>query len=271
VPWANSDSQNSPRPGFGGTRHLPPYSILCGWPQDQHPNGIFSQDSQLGVPKFPKLGLPRLWGPITLFSDLQLIWHLKQSYIPCRELFNGMSHATCTQGNQSDSRLLMVGSQIANLTPDLSFDHNLCFRCPNRSCEPISDIYVPRAFQWHVERFNPMSLDPYNHSLKIREPIGTLTPKMGTHLGVWRFIPSHSLTLLGAWNVTPNFVLGPHPCKLAPLVASPRLGLQQHFKKQSVCMHGHSIFWNALWWFFSLCDTLWVPIGYPSPFMGKCF
>jgi hypothetical protein len=195
----------------------------------------------------------------------------KKIYIPCWELFNGMSHATCTQGNQSDSRLLMVGSQIANLTPDLSFDHNLCFRCPNRSCEPISDIYVPRAFQWHVERLNPMNFDPYNHSLKIWEPIGTPTPKMGTHLGVWRFIPSHSLTLLGAWNVTPNFVLGPHPCKLAPLVASPRLGLQQHFKKQNVCMHGHSIFWNALWWFFSLCDTLWVPIGYPSPFMGKCF
>jgi len=42
-----------------------------------------------------------------------------------------------------------------------------------------------------------MSFDPYNFSLKIRESIGTTTPKVGTHLGVWGFIFSHSLTLLG--------------------------------------------------------------------------
>jgi len=46
-----------------------PYSILYGWPRDQHPNNILSQDSQVGVPKFPKLGLPQLWGPIILFAD----------------------------------------------------------------------------------------------------------------------------------------------------------------------------------------------------------
>ncbi len=43
-----------------------------------------------------------------------------------------------------------------------------------------------------------MNFDPYNRLLKIWESIGTPTPKVGVHLGVWGFIPSHSPTLLGA-------------------------------------------------------------------------
>jgi hypothetical protein len=37
-----------------------------------------------------------------------------------------------------------------------------------------------------------MGFDPYNCSLKIWESIRTPTPKVGVHLEVWRFIPSHS-------------------------------------------------------------------------------
>jgi hypothetical protein len=143
---ANMDSQDSPPLGIGGNHHLLLYSILCAWPRDQHPNVILSQDSQVGIPKFPKLGLLWFWKPITLCANLRLKWGPKQSYSPHEELFNGMLHATYTQGNQGDSRILVVGSQIGNLTPDLSFGHNLCFRYPTRSCEPILDIYVPRAF-----------------------------------------------------------------------------------------------------------------------------
>jgi hypothetical protein len=94
----------------------------------------------MGVSKFPKLGLPQLWGPITLCVDLQLRWGLKKNYSPRWKLFSGMLHATCTQVNWGDSWLLMIGNQTANLTPDPSFGHNLCFRCPNGSCEPILDI-----------------------------------------------------------------------------------------------------------------------------------
>jgi hypothetical protein len=90
----------------------------------------------------------------------------------------------------------MVGSQTANLTSDPAFGHNLCFECPNESCEPILDIYVLRAFQWYKEIFNPMRFDPCNFPLKIWTPI----PKVGVHLGVWEFIPSHShsFTFLGS-------------------------------------------------------------------------
>jgi hypothetical protein len=108
-----------------------------------------------------------------------------------------MWHATCTQGNQGDSRLVVIGSQIDNLTLGPSFGHNLCFMYPNESCKPILDIKVPRAFQWYKEFFNPMSFDPCNHPLKIRKSIGTSTPKMGAHLGVWG---SFLHTFLHSWE-----------------------------------------------------------------------
>jgi hypothetical protein len=53
-----------------------------------------------------------------------------------------------------------------------------------------------------------MGFDPYNYSLKIQESIETPTPKVGAHLGVWKFIPSHSPKFPGAWNVTLSFTIG---------------------------------------------------------------
>jgi hypothetical protein len=131
---------DSPRPRLGGSHHLPPYGILCAFPQGPHPNGILSQDSQMGVLKLPKLGLLQLCEAIILCANFWLGWGLKQSCSPHWELSNSMSHATYTQGNRGESWVLMVGSQFGNLTPSPSFDHNLCFKCPNGSCEPISNI-----------------------------------------------------------------------------------------------------------------------------------
>jgi hypothetical protein len=193
---ATSDS-DSPWPGLGGSHHLFPYSILCASPWGPQPNGFLSWDSQVGILKLPKLGLLWLWIPITLCSDLRSRWCLKQSCSPCQDLFNGMWHATCTQGNQVNSWLLVVGSQIANLTHGLSFGHNLCFRCPNGWCKPILDIYVLIAFQWYKKLFKPMGFDPCNRSLKIRESSGTPIPQVGVALGVWGFILSHFHALSG--------------------------------------------------------------------------
>jgi len=72
-----------------------------------------------------------------------------------------------------------------------------------------------------------MIFDPYNRSLKIWESIGSLTPKMGTHLRVWGFIPSHSPPLLGAWDVTPRLPSWPTPLQALALIMSPRLNLWQ--------------------------------------------
>ncbi len=162
----NLYTQDSSRFGLGGSHHLPPYSIFCDSPRGPHPNGFLSRDSQVGVPKFP-LGLPQLWGRITFCADLRLQWGLKQIYIPRWELSNGMFHVTYTWRNLIDSWLLMVGNQTDNLTPGLSFGHNLCLRCPNEQCEPILDIYASITFQWYKELFEAMNFDPCNRALKI--------------------------------------------------------------------------------------------------------
>ncbi len=90
---------------------------------------------KLEVPKFPKLGLLQLWKPITFCVHLWLWWGLKQNYIPCRDFFNDMWHATYTQVNHGNSRLLVVRIQIHSLIFGLFWGHNLCFKYPNGSCE----------------------------------------------------------------------------------------------------------------------------------------
>ncbi len=58
------DTQDSPRPGLGGSHHLPPYSILCNAQRRLHPNDSFSRDSQVGIPKLSR-NCPG-WSPGTL-------------------------------------------------------------------------------------------------------------------------------------------------------------------------------------------------------------
>jgi hypothetical protein len=176
------------------------------------------------VLKFPKLRLLWLWGLITLCANLWLRWGLKQSY---QDLSNSMSHATYMQGNWVDSWFLVVGNQTTNLTLSLSFGHNLCFRCPNGSCKSIFNIYVSIVFQWYKDLFNPMGFDPCIRPLKIRKSIGTPTPKMGVHLGVWGFIPSHSFALPGAWDVAPGLPSWLATMQALALVVNPRLKLRQ--------------------------------------------
>jgi hypothetical protein len=71
-----------------------------------------------------------------------------------------------------------------------------------------------------------MSFDPYNHLLKIRESIETPTPKMGAYLRVHEFIPSHSPTFLGAWNVILKLHFWPALLQTFALVTNPKLRLR---------------------------------------------
>ncbi len=100
-----------------------------------------------------------------------------------------------------------------NLTPNPSFGHNLCFKYPNGSWDPILDIYVPKYFQWNKKLFNPMSFDPCNFPRKIWKSIWIPIPKTWVHLGVWGSFPhtllnsrKHEMWLMG-------FNLSPHLCK----------------------------------------------------------
>ncbi len=140
------DTQDSPQPGLGGSHHLPPYSILCVLPRRLHPNGSFSRDSQVGVSKLSRVGVPGLWTLITPRPKLQSRQGLNQSCSFCQELFNAMSHSLRRRREKVDSQLLVVGSQTNSLTPGLSFAHNLGYRCPNGPCEAILGIYTSRPF-----------------------------------------------------------------------------------------------------------------------------
>jgi len=125
--------------------------------------------------KLSRFGLPGLCEFITLCSDLGLGWGLKQTCSSRWDLSNGVLHFICTHWGQVNSRLLVVGSQIANLTPNLSFFHNLCYICPNGSCEAIFDIYTSTNFQCHEKCFKVRCFDPCNRTLKFWE--SQRTPK----------------------------------------------------------------------------------------------
>ncbi len=112
---------------------------------------FFLGTPNLGVPKFLKLELLQLWKPIMLFINLQLKWGLKKSFSLCLKLSNDMWHATCTKVNWGNSLLLMVRSQIGNLTHGRSFGHNLCFEYPKWVMWAHLRHLRLRAFQWYKE------------------------------------------------------------------------------------------------------------------------
>jgi hypothetical protein len=178
------DSFDSPWPGLRRSHHLPPYNILYSSPPHLHPNGSFSRDSQSGVSKLSWFGLLGLWAFITSRLELGLGRGLNQSYNSPRELSNGVSYFTCTHRNQVNSRLLVVESQTASLTLGPSFDHNLCCKCPNGSCEPILDIYTSRIYQQYKERLNARCFHPCNRALSFRE--SRRTPKSHFRECEWR-------------------------------------------------------------------------------------
>jgi hypothetical protein len=137
--------------------------------------------------------------------------------------------------------ILSRGSQVRSLeifeigTPvTLEVDNFLCR--PPIEIRFEEKLYpLSRKFLWYKELFNPMSFELWNFPLKIWESIGTPTPKMKTHLGVWGFIPSHSPTFLGAWNVTPRLHSWPTPLQAFALVVSPKLKLHNNHYFHTTC------------------------------------
>ncbi len=162
-----------------------PYSILCVTPQEPHLNGIFSRDSQGGVPKLSQVGFPRLWTLISPSSNLRLEWGLNQSCSFLQELSNALLHFFCRRREEFNSRLLVVGSQTTSLTLGPSFAHNLGCRCPNGSCEAILDIYTSRPFHWYKEHPNARWFDPCNQALSFWESQRT----QSSHLWECEFHP----------------------------------------------------------------------------------
>jgi hypothetical protein len=186
-----------------GSHHLPPYSILYTTPLRLHPNGSFSRDSQVGV--------PALWELISPDYGVWLQRGLNQSCSPRQDLSNAVSHFQFGGREEVDSRLLVVGSQIASLTPGSSFAHNLGCTCPNDQCEAILDIYTSRPFQWHQEHPNARCFALCCRTLNIRESWRTPNPQ----LWEWEFHPPTS-PKVGLRHLTPNQKYLPYPTKESP-------------------------------------------------------
>jgi hypothetical protein len=162
-------------PDSGVSHHLTPYSIFCVTPRRGHPNGILSRDSQSGVLKLSRVGVPGLWDFVAPRPDLRSGRGLNQSCSPRRELSNVVSHSRSAHREQVYSWLLVVGSQTATLIPGRSFAHNLGYRCPNGSCEAILDIYTWRPFQWYQDRIDARRFELSNGLLNSRESRRTPT------------------------------------------------------------------------------------------------
>jgi hypothetical protein len=132
---------------------------------------------------------PELWTTITPDCKVGSRWGLNQSCSPRQDLSNAMSHTQIGRREEVDSRLLVVGSQTASLTPGPSFAHNLGCRCPNCQCKGIFDIYVSRPFQWHQERPNARCFSPLLSSSKpsgVPEDSQPPTfPSVGLHPHTW--------------------------------------------------------------------------------------
>jgi hypothetical protein len=139
-------------------------------------------------PETVLVGVPGLWELITPDCRVWLRRGLNQSCSARRDLSNAMSHSQFGGREEVDSRLLVVGSQIANLIPDPSFTHNLGCRCSNGQCEAIFDIYASRPFQWHQEHPNARRFNLCCRTLNIRE--SRRTPNL--QLWEWEFYPPTS-------------------------------------------------------------------------------
>jgi hypothetical protein len=137
-------------------------------------------------PECVSVGLPGLWTAITPRPNLILGRGLNQYYSPCWDLSNDVSHAPSARRERADSGLLVVGSQIASLTPGPSFAHNLGCRCSNGQCKAIFDIYASRPFQWHQEHFNARCFGRCCRTLNIRESRKTQSPQ---HWECWASPP----------------------------------------------------------------------------------
>ncbi len=93
-----------------------------------------------------------------------------------------MLHSTYPHRDRIDSRLLMVRSQTGSLTPGLSFDHNLCWKCPNGFYKAIFDTYSSRPFQQYKKHLKARCFDPCNQVLKFQESRRTKFPLLGVRV-----------------------------------------------------------------------------------------
>jgi hypothetical protein len=134
-------------PGWGGVTTILPIVFSVPLRRTCTRMALFPGTPKMESRNYPGFGLPGLWDIVDSRLDLRSGRGLNHTCSPFRKLFNAMLHSPSARRERVDSRLLVVGSQTASLTPGPSFAHNLGCICPNDQCEAILDIYTSRPFQ----------------------------------------------------------------------------------------------------------------------------
>jgi hypothetical protein len=134
-------------PGSGGVTTILPIVFFVPLPRTCTRMALFPETPKVESRNCPGFGLSGLWDILSSRPNLRSGRGLNQTCSPLRELSNAVSHSPSARRERVDSRLLVVESQIANLTLGPSFAHNLGCICPNDQCEAILDIYTSRPFQ----------------------------------------------------------------------------------------------------------------------------
>jgi hypothetical protein len=161
-------------------------------------------------PETVLVGVPGLWELITPNFKVWSRRGLNKTCSPRQDLFNDVWHSQFRGREEVNSRLLVVGSQTASLTPGPSFAHNLGYRCPNGQCEAIFDIYASRPFQWHQEHLNARCFGPWCRTLNIRESRRTPSPHFGSvglHPHTW---PKWGCDIIGVLDQSKRIFLFLH-------------------------------------------------------------
>ncbi len=170
---------------FERIHHSPPYSLLYDYLQSYTQMTLFPE-----TPKCLKVGIlivPKFWMFISSSNQNFLEHRTTITYSFQKYLSNGVLFAPIGNHLTPTLRGFVIGSQILNLTPDPSFDHNSCISSLNDQGEGTLDIFTLRPFQWYfggpIWCFFVFS----TKALNIRDSCKSATPKMGVHLGIIGF------------------------------------------------------------------------------------
>jgi hypothetical protein len=118
------------------------------------------------------------------------VWSKVVTLVESLPTICGMSYA-CTYF-KAIFLFLMGGNQIGTLILNVPYGHNVFYVLKWVMQTYFRHLKFLRNFQWYKKLFDPTSFDPWNTSLNIWDSIGIPILKVGVHLGVCGFIPSHS-------------------------------------------------------------------------------
>ncbi len=93
--------------------------------------------------------IPKFW-LIIYISNQACLEHAKEiSYSSQKDISNGVWHTLIKAYLTPALKGFVVGSEIFNLSLDLSFDYNSCISNVNEYCKGILSSYILKHFQWY--------------------------------------------------------------------------------------------------------------------------